>query len=165
MGHYYYLVSQLPLLQFGAKPHINREALLAEAKKWLTGGEYVILSGVKLAETKIRGNEPRILKKYKNFEKQLRTELKKWREARDEGTEHKPSLFSAGLIKDSNPLETEEKLLELRWNFLDKLETGQHFDFSVLIIYNLRLQILEKIEEYDKQVGQKKFKHYTEVNL
>ena len=165
MGHYYYLISQLPYLQFGDPLPMEPGDLLQEAEKWLTAGEYTVLSQVKLDKTEIHENEPEVLKEYKKFEEKLRNELTKWREARDEGTEHKPSLFGAGLIKDGNPLETEEKLYRLRWDYLDNLETGRHFDFQVLIIYSLRLQILEQLEQYDKARGKEKFKHYTEVRL
>ncbi len=165
MGSYYYLVAQLPYLQFGEESPISVDELLDEAQKWVTKSELALLRSIDLEETKIYGNEPEVIKQYKRFEKKLRQELVAWREARDQGTEHKPNLFRIGLLKEGTPLDVEENLLRLRWEFIKELETGLHFQFPVVALYVLKLQILKRMDTFDREVGEEKFKHYTEVSL
>lgn len=165
MAGYYYLVSQLPYLEFGEEPPIEVGGMLDEAEKWLSGGKLAVLSSVDLFDTEIYGNEPQVLKKYKRYERKLRQELVAWREARDEGTEHKPTLFGIDLLKDDTPLDVETNLYRLRWNYIGELEIGLHFQFPVIVLYSLKLQILQKLDTFDKEAGMKKFKHYTELDL
>ena len=165
MNHYYYLRAQLPHLRFGDPPPIDSEKLVAEAKKWLTPEEFLILEKLDFKGTKLHGSEPEPVKKYINFEKELREELVAWREGRDEGTEHKPSLFNVGLLKEGTPLDREKNLLKLRWDFIEELQAGRYFDYAALLFYALKLQIVEKLDEYDSDLGMEKFKHYTEVSL
>ncbi len=165
MNRYYYLVAQLPYLQFGAPAPLESEELITEARKWITDGEFQLLRHIDFKDTEIYGTEPAPVRQYKEFEKNLREELVAWREAREEGIEHKPVLFNVGLLKEGTPLDREENLLRLRWDFIEELETGRHFDYAVLVLYALKLQILEKLDEFDSELGMEKFKHYTEVSL
>ncbi len=165
MSSYYYLVSQLPYLEFGEKPPLSGEELLDEAKKWVSESELTLLQSIDFQDTKIYGNETAVIEQYKRFEKKLRQELVAWREARDEGTEHKPNLFRIGLLKEGTPLDVEENLFRLRWKKIEELETGLHFQFPVVALYVLKLQILKRMDTFDRDVGEEKFKHYTEVSL
>jgi len=96
-----------------------------------------------------------VLKKWKDFDIALRNELVKVRAARkkidplkylrqDEYSE--PQIVHIAALSLRNPSIFEaEKALDLeRWRLLDELSLGRYFDFDTLIIYALKLLILER---------------------
>jgi len=163
MDKYYYFVSQLPMLSFDKETYITIDGFLQEAKKWLSQNDYITLSAVNIADVSLEKNNKKVLKEYKQFEFQLRTDILQWREALQSGQEHKPNLFPVSIVKDGNPLEVEKKLLLLRWDFIDEIEREHHFDLGYLIIYYLKLQILYKLVSFDKEQGLKTFQNICEV--
>jgi hypothetical protein len=104
-----------------------------------------------------------LLKRIKRFEYEFRNDLALWRRARAEGEEYKPESFPPTLLRDGNPLEIEKRLLKHRWDFLDHLEQDHHFDFSFLIIYYLKLQILDKLALFDRERGMDRFRQLSRV--
>jgi hypothetical protein len=60
----------------------------------------------------------------------------------------------------TSPLDAESVLNKARWEYLELLETGNYFNLSKLIIYFLKLQVLQRKMEIDKEKGKAVF---TEV--
>jgi hypothetical protein len=57
--------------------------------------------------------------------------------------------------RSASILEAEKILDQARWNFLDALSFGHYFDFDYLLVYGLKLKILErweKIQKADKEI-------------
>ena len=67
------------------------------------------------------------------------------------------------MLKEGNPLDVEKKLLQLRWHFIDELEFGHYSDVDFFILYYLKLQILQRLWQFDKERGKEKFLTYTEM--
>ena len=65
-----------------------------------------------------------------------------------------PSLVEQAL-RDPSPLKVEMHLLETRWQFLTDSESCHHFDLTVLMIYGLKLQILERMQKFDEEKGER----------
>ena len=59
-------------------------------------------------------------------------------------------------LDQKTPLETEFRLDELRWQQLENLAVGHHFDFQTLVLYRLKLAILEKWSHHDASEGIKR---------
>ena len=57
----------------------------------------------------------------------------------------------------------EQMIERIRWNFLDSLESGNFFDLNFLVIYFLKIQILERLQSFDKEKGKKVFEAMCEV--
>ena len=150
MDKYFYVVSQLPMLFWDREPSTSSEAFLAEAEKWLSPSDFAILRDAGIKETRAAQNLPPLLGEYRNFERTFRTELAQWRKAHYEGQDYKPQTFPVAMIKDVNPLEAERAILKRRWDLVDDLELGHHFDLEFLIAFYLKLQILEKLSAFDK---------------
>ncbi len=165
MGNYYYLVAQLPFLKFKSKPPITRKKFLEEAEKWLSSEELNILRKIQFEKRPGVKRLPPVAESYYQFADRLTRELVAWRKARKRGTEHKISLFDPGIIKDGTPLDSEVELLRLRWKKLDELLAGFEFEFPVILIYYLKLQIVERLDSFDYDLGLEKYKHYTKVSL
>ncbi|HCL00062.1 MAG TPA: hypothetical protein DHW42_08175 [Candidatus Marinimicrobia bacterium] len=165
MDKYYYFAAQLPMLEFDKDPLIRIETFLTEARKWMSASDFYLLNRVDFKNTEKTGSEPQPLKEFKQFEFQLRTELVLWRTALKQRQEYKTVLFPVTIIKEGNPLEVEKKLLLLRWNFIDELEFGHYSDITYFILYYLKLQILARLQRFNKEIGKENFQTYTEIGL
>ena len=138
MDKYYYFVSQLPTLTFGNEPEITIDYFLNEAQKWVSAKDLNILANVDINDFSYVKKTNKVLKKYKELESRLRTDIALWRDAERRDLDYKPQSFSASLIKEKNPLEVEIKFMEKRWSFIDEMEREHQFDLGFIILYNLK---------------------------
>ena len=158
MDKHYYLISQLPTLFYDKETSMTIEIFLGEAKKWLSARDYRTLSGIALFDTSSDKMGPRLWQKYRKFEYFFRSDLSSWRKSLREGEKVKSLSFPVSIVKEGNPLKVEKKLLEYRWNFLEEKEKEHDFDLEFLIIYFLKLQILQRLSLFNKEKGTEVFK-------
>lgn len=174
MDKYYYLTCSLPLLKFTATPVITRADFMAEAEKWLSEKDLTILFKADINNFPGDENDTWLLKRFKDFEYCLREQLVSYRRAKRKNPGYKLRFPERELNKikrdlsriiqeSSNSLEIEKKLLFLRWNFLDVEESGHFFDLDFLIIYRLKLQILERLAAFNKEKGKKRFEVLSSI--
>jgi len=156
-------VAQLPFLQFDKKPAIARIQFLQEAKKWLNDTDFRNLVRASMDSFTPQAEDTEILKAYKNFEKSLREEIVLTRKASKEGVEFKTFGIIKPSLLEGNPLEVEKKLLKLRWDFIEAQEKEHFFDLGLVILYFLKLQILERLFTFDKEKGLEAFDSLCEV--
>lgn len=158
MDRFYYIISQLPMLFFEKESFMTIDIFLMEAKKWLSNRGYRVLSQILIDDTSVEKKDPHLWQEYKKFELRFRTDLALWRQSVREGQEIKMTGFPVSIVKDGNPLEVEKRLLAHRWHFLEEMEKEHHFDFGFLIIYFLKLQILQRLSLFNKEKGVEVFK-------
>ncbi|OQX87518.1 hypothetical protein B6D60_03765 [candidate division KSB1 bacterium 4484_87] len=163
MDKYYFLVAELPTLFFDREPEVTIEYFLSETEKWMSSRDFQILSQVDINNYLTKPQNPRVLRDFQQFESALRTDLARFREAQKQKTDYKPASIPQSLIKEGNPLEIEIKLLELRWKLLDEMQREHHFDLAYLILYYLKLQILQRYMSFSKEKGMEKFQKLYEV--
>ena len=164
MDKYYYLVAELPTLFFGKEASITVEKFLEEAQNWMDARDYHILSQVDMNDFDAKKKVNPVYDEFKLFENQIRSDIALWREAQKKNQEYKPSNFPVSMIKEGNPLEIEIRFMEMRWQFIDEMEREHHFDLGYLILYYLKLQILQRFFIFNKEQGLKKFQKLCEVN-
>ncbi|MBN1996108.1 DUF2764 family protein [candidate division KSB1 bacterium] len=165
MDRYYYFISTLPMLFFDREVQLQREVFLDEASRWLSGGDYKILTSMDMRTISGEiGGHP-IARWYSRFETGLRRETAAWRTAQKNNQDYKTTLFPVALLKEGNPLDVEKKLLKLRWDELDERERDYHFDLAYVMIYYLKLQILYRLSTFNKEKGLEKFQKLYEVNV
>ncbi len=156
MDKHYYLIAQLPMLKFGEQVNLTKSSFLEEAKKWLTDQGLTQLKAAEMDDLERWGKIP-CLKKYKKFELTLRKELILYRERKKKKEEYqRGEVLSRGLL-DGNPLEVEKKLYFYRWQKVDQLFQDDIFNLEAVIAYFLKLQILKKLFEFDKEKGISEF--------
>jgi hypothetical protein len=164
MDKYYYLVAELPTLFFGKEATISIDKFLDEAQNWMDGRDYHVLSQVDMNDFDPSKKINQVYDNFKLFEHKIRTDIALWREAQKRDQEYKPSSFPVSMIKEGNPLEIEIRFMEIRWQFIDELEREHHFDLGFLILYYLKLQILQRYFAFNKEQGLKKFQKLCEVD-
>ena len=165
-AYYTYLISSLPMLNFSAKPPFSSEDFFTKCKNLIPEKEFEILRSVcgkdsySLATQSIDS-----LKQWANFEIALRNELVRARAGRKkidplkflrfpDSPQAEISHVAMTAYRSTSILEAEKMLDQARWNFLEALSFGHYFDFDYLLVYGLKLKILErwdKIQKADKE--------------
>lgn len=156
---YVYLISSLPLLQFGIKPPFSWERFLAMCRDLIPERDWKVLElcgRQTLLEERI--DHP-ALKKWVDFEIGLRNELVKIRAVRKKIEPAKYlrrdgyseiALYHLAIHSHriTSLIESEKFLDQERWRKLDDLSFGHYFDLEFLIIYCLKLRILWRWENF-----------------
>jgi hypothetical protein len=154
-----YFIAQLPMYAFEAevKDLMSKETFFALAAENLSRGDVAQLSKVDIATYAQKGLRNPMMKAYARFERALREELAEVRRSRKGEFEYKPTLFPAALLKDGNPLEIETRLLKFRWDKIDEMEFGHHFDLDIIIAFYLKLQLLYRKASFVRERGWEAF--------
>lgn len=165
MDKYYYIVSQLPLLFYDKETFMTIEYFLQESAKWLSSKDYEVLCQVNIDDISLEKMGPKLWQQYREFEYQFRYDLALWRKSLREGQEYKPTSFPPSLVKEGNPLEVERRLLKRRWDFIEAIEQDHHFDLEFIILYYLKLQILQRLFQFNKEKGMITFQNVSRVTV
>ena len=157
-GYYVYLICSLPMLHFGARPPLSLEKFIQQARELLSQEDVRFVEACTQQNIYEQKLDQPTLNKWRAFDTALRNELVKVRSSRkkidpakylreDGFTE--PAISHLALNAYRNPSILEgERLLDLeRWRFLDELSIGHYFDLDFLIVYALKLLILERWEK------------------
>jgi len=157
-GYYIYLISSLPMLHFGLKPPISFERFIRLCQGLLSEEDIEILKVCAQQNIHDYKTGQPTLNKWRVFDTALRNELVKIRAGRkkvealkylrqDGYTEPYISHLALNAHRNPSILEGEKSLDLERWRFLEELSTGHYFDIDFLIVYVLKLLILEKWEK------------------
>ncbi|MDP8253171.1 MAG: DUF2764 family protein [Candidatus Kaelpia aquatica] len=161
MDKYYYLIAQLPLLSFDSKNYISSDYFLEQAVKWLSFADFKILKKADIDDIYIKDSDRGIIRDYKSFEYKLRDNIVKFREGDLESITDK---ILKAILADTDPLKIELGIFYLRWSFVDQLESYHHFDLESAVLYFYKLQILDKISQFDKERGEELFDKISNIS-
>jgi hypothetical protein len=164
INKYYYLVSSLPYLKFDKASPISRDEFSIECKKWVAEKDMAGLSKASILDCEKRPDDIPIITTWKSLDCNLRAELAFARKNKRDNRNEKPGQSAKTVLEERNPLLMEQAFARIRWNLLDSLEAGNFFDLNFLIIYFLKIQILEKLQAFNKEKGEKMFEAMCEVN-
>jgi hypothetical protein len=174
LTQYYYLVASLPLLFFTDAPPFSSQAWLGVCREQVSADDHALLSRIAYDALGPLPGDHDIWQAYASWETALRNELALQR-AQRLGLDAEPFLrdapFYSGLsavvkeaLSTGTPNAVENMLDRKRWAYLDELETGTQFDLGRLIIYRLKLLLLERKSQFRPGPGLESFtKKYTQV--
>ena len=172
MDHYYYAVSSLPFLDFNNAPSIKFDEFVSICRSALTQKDFDIISELSLGNLRNMDSAISVLDRWKSWEGTLRNEIAILRSAEldiDSGSyiyDIESNSEAPGIARNAykldSPLLAEEYLDKARWLFLDELEHGHYFDLEKLIVYSLRLQILERKGMFTTENGNMNFQKIYE---
>ncbi len=171
MSRYYFTVSSLPWLDFESEPPITMDRFIDVCESTLGEEDYNLVSKASLDNFE-SCSDNNVLKRWSVFEQSLRNELAKARGSNlgidaqkyvkqfiDDTT---TPAIAAAAGKQEDPLKAEMYLCRERWRFLDELEAGHFFEIENLIVYSLRLQILERKAKFKTDTGNENFQEIYE---
>ncbi len=167
MTQYYYLVASLPLLLFDDPPPLSSQAWLDLCREQVSPSEHSLLLRVGSGDLAPRPGDHDVWQAYSSWETALRNELTLLR-AQRLGLDPEPFLRSAPFYADlpaiarealdaGTPKAAETELDQRRWSRLDELESGTQFDLGKLIVYRLKLLLLERKARFRPETGQRAF--------
>lgn len=175
-NNYIYLISTLPTLHFSMKPAFTFDNFILYCQRFICDKDIEILKSTSISGEYIydKNIQPTI-KKWQDFDTDLRNELVKIRSSRrhidfskylrQEGYPG-PYITHIAINAHRNPsiLEAEKMLDQERWHFLDELTFGHYFDLDFLIIYALKLLILERWEKINTAEKEKVLEETLKIN-
>ena len=164
MREYYYLIASLPMLEFGAKPPMSYVDFLKRCRGQLCSDDMRIIGKVKTGPSEAAGESRGVLKEWKDFDIALRNEIAKQRAlklTRDplkyiRGEDYSnpfESVFAHWAVSQDSPIRAELYLDRVRWEKIEEFSKGHYFDIGFLIGYALKLQILERWQNINKESG------------
>ena len=162
--NYYYLVPSLPTLRPEDSGEISCDVFLQKCSQFLTSDDLE-----SLRHSTIDNFDPQspntVFRKWQQWETDLRNQLivlrcqklrldpKHFTRAGTEFIQISRSVKEA--FAASTPMESENYLHKLRWAYLDDMERSYLFDLNYLIIYYVKLQLLERRKKYTLERGMK----------
>ena len=161
---YYYFAASLPMLLFDIKPQLSNEDFLSVSSEFLTRGDQKIMKNTLLVPEEGDGMNQSALIQWLGFEDALRNELVKFRAkklGRDPREfyrgEYIPDPYLAAMINEAagaeNPLLVERRIDLARWEKLEEIELQHYFDLHFLVVYFLKLQIINKWSDIRAEKG------------
>ncbi|MCF6335678.1 MAG: DUF2764 domain-containing protein [Spirochaetales bacterium] len=167
MGNYYYAVSSLPFLVFDVEPVITMLEFNDICNSAVSSADMKIIDSVVLSETDRADVDIPLLAEWRAWEGSLRNELAKLRGSdmevlydswlRDIEINTGAPLVARNAFKAESPLLAENVIDRGRWSFLDEIEVGHYFDIEKILVYSLRLQILERKQMFTSHRGEANF--------
>lgn len=166
MSYYYYLTSSLPMLVFEGKSTISIQKFTDFCLHLTKDRDFLTIRNALINFPSTGEVSNPVLTRWQEYEFGLRNELVKLR-AREKGVDQEPYLkqeYNNPLLTEKarkifeaeNPLKAEMIFNRMLWDQCDELETGQMFNLEFLIIYHLRLQILDRIKSFIPEKGRQK---------
>jgi uncharacterized protein DUF2764 len=163
MNKHYYLIASLPRLEFDQKSPFTREDFLSECDKWLSPGEMILIQGSE-RQPEDSGTETALaFKAWQAFDLQLRAHVAGTRRKTVRSGGREAHVLIKEALEKRNPLEREKALEMVRWKYLEGEEHKYPFDFNWIILFYLKLQILERLQKFNFSKGTETFDKLCEV--
>jgi len=162
MTEYYYLKASLPYLRLEKVPPITSRDFLDECLKWVSPKDLEKIENAKFGNQNIEENEAEASLNWKRFDTELKTGIALARKkAKIFGKKIRKMVKE--IINQETPLDSEKEIERIRWEYLEDKEALYEFDINALIIYFLKLQIIERLTSFDKEEGENFFYKLCEV--
>ena len=172
---YYYFAASLPMIRWNNKPPLTVEDFLSTAGRLLNATDAVLMAQL-LADEEDIETDNAVAQAWVRFSRNFKNEIAVLRAQQFHkdpqkvirGTkENEPHLREAAheASRTENLLEAQKLLDRTSWQLLDELTAGHYFDLEYLIVYGLKLKILERHEAYRSQAGQEAFARFRAMEL
>lgn len=174
MTQYYYLVASLPLLFFDDPPPFSSQNWLEACREQVAKEDCALLERISFTQLQSGPGDHPVWETYAAWETALRNEIALQRAQRmnvsaDSYLRDAPFFTILGTavkeaLNAATPKAVELALDRLRWSQLEELEAKTQFDLGRLIVYRLKLLILERKQLFRPEAGLESFREiYTQV--
>lgn len=172
MSQYYFAVASLPHLVYDMEKVPSIEQFLEICETNIKPGDLALIKSARYDDLEGKKVRNKVLKEWLIWERNLRNSLvvlrsKKLHISPEKYLRKNPEIFIDDTFvreafEDDSPLDAEDILNWERWSYLDNVELGHYFDEIKLVVYYLKLQLLWRKKEIDKQKGTRKFNEIIE---
>jgi hypothetical protein len=139
------------------------EILEEEAGRYLNKEQQRLFNAITLANLhreEFRDSANKTLSKYARFTFDLKDRIRHLRSLR-KGRPQQESKILPLPLEPGDPLREEIRLMSLQWEELERHTIGHYADFSALVSYKIKLQILERYWQFNPQRGMEIFRSIT----
>jgi len=154
MSEYFYLASSLPELKTDQNVPISTSEFLETCGRLMKASDFQLLQSAKLSGFNEEPSENSLLAKWQAFEYGIRNELVRLR-SKKLSLDPEPHLRRAfmnpqmaalarEIFEEPSPLQAEQRYIRSLWAVLEELQACQSFNLEFLLIYYLKLQLLER---------------------
>lgn len=173
---YPYLVSSLPFLEFGAKAPVSYKSFLDDCERLLPAKDFILVRAAAFLPVITHQGKNSLLDKWNQFKNSLHNEFVVFR-ATAQGKEFNSHLhyekwsepFLGQVVSEADkaedPLSAQTIIDRAVWQYLDELLGNHYFDLEFLIIYGLKLQMLEKYQRIASVQGQEILNNFRQEAL
>jgi len=172
-NNYYYFAASLPMISFDSKASFSVEEYLDLCGQFLGEEDLASVKSILLEDIKDIKISSSVVKKHVAFEKSFKNEKANSRARRvrrnpvdymqeDSFRDYNLEEVFSQVSKRDNLLEAEKELDKIRWQFLDDIVFGHYFDMDYLLVYGLKLKILERYKEIALSRGSEIYKELKE---
>ncbi len=177
MGNsYYYFAASLPMIDWEGKLPMPSEEFLLTARRILVEEDYTIIESLIRKDVDPRELSNPTACSWATFSRNFHNEIAWFRAKRagqdpfqsihgDRGNEVFLKEAVQQASKMSNLMEAEKSLDKISWQFLDDLGASHYYDLEFLIVYGLKLKILERHEGYKSSKGKDFIDEVKEIEL
>ncbi|MBR8537415.1 DUF2764 family protein [Carboxylicivirga sediminis] len=151
MSNLVYLMCSLPSLKFGQAPPITMDEFTEDARNQLSAKHFKKLEPVDIYQA--TDSEGKVsLKSIAVMLDDMKEDMAELREAKAQ--KRTPNLMRLPVtVVHANPLEREKQIMRWQWEELDSIQAGESFTLTEVMVYKLRLQILNRLNSFDKERG------------
>ncbi|TKG92856.1 DUF2764 family protein [Puteibacter caeruleilacunae] len=150
MSNVVYLMCSLPSLTFDKVPPISLDEFNSDAKSQLSSRHFRLLELVELG--KINSEKKAGLKSIAEMLADVQQDISEIRSAKAQNRQPQMAKLPKSLSA-LNPLEREKLILQWQWEELDSIESGKTFTLTEVMVYKLKLQILNRLHSFDEKKG------------
>jgi len=176
--NYYYLMASLPVLDFESKMPISVENFQEECQKLLPESDAALIKGLwqeDFSQDPALMTHP-VIHVIGEFERAVRNEgvfvlAAKWgvdpqKYVRGERTAD-PAMTSLVVqsLKETDLIKAERMMDKVRWQMLSGMEAGYYFDLHVLVVYALKLKILQRWQKFLSPVGREIWQEMQKIEI
>ncbi len=165
MAEHYYLISSLPMLSLDKGLPFSYAEFMKICKDHLSKAEYAELESAVLEAS----GDPKspLMKKWKAYLEKVGSALKVqrmkklgWNGGDVMQVGNDPALFERiqRAVEIMNPLDGEKEILAIYFDFLQSNSSLSPFSMDNLLLYALKLQILERLGSFDQEKGRVEFR-------
>jgi hypothetical protein len=150
LSGYEYLITSLPALYFDNPPGISLDELDERVRTNTSKNAFEEFGAMSLWN--LENTPTQTIQTFSDFSNNLFGEISRFRKAKRDG-----KLFTFSLLpinfSEQNPLEAEIEIMKRLWKEIEDLSFGHHFDFTEVLFYKLKFQILSRKYSFDGEKG------------
>ncbi|WP_319590031.1 DUF2764 family protein [uncultured Draconibacterium sp.] len=143
-----YLMTSLPSLSLGEAPPITIDEFNDDAKRQLSSRHFKALQSVDIQKLDAKVG----VKSISSLINSIKEDLSEVREAKAQNRQAKPERMPNALLR-GNPMEREMNILQWQWEELQDIEAGKTFTLTEVLVYKLKLQLVERLYSFDEIRG------------
>ena len=161
---YYYFSASLPMIEWEGKLPMSSDEFLLDCERLLADADYTVIQRVIGENDTIEETGNKTADSWNQFSRNFRNEMA-WFRAKRLNKDPLGSIrgsmetdpFLRQILHEAakipNLLEAQKMLDRASWQFLNDLEKGHYYDFDYIIIYGLKLKIMQRHQEYHSPNG------------